>query len=40
MERSYPVPFLCQTNDFHDFTRLAGKQRYNHAEMNWKTPYG
>jgi len=25
--------FLRQTNDFHDFTRLAG---LNHAEMSWK----
>jgi len=29
-----------QTNDFHDFTRLRGKDRLNHAEMGGKTQWG
>jgi len=39
MEQSYPFPFLHQTNDSHDLTRLAGKQWLNHGETGWKTQY-
>jgi len=34
--QSYHIQVSRQTNDFHDFTRLAGRQWFNHAEMGWK----